>query len=112
MGRYRVSMDIGETFTDVVAYDEERGTYTAGKASTTPRDLTEGVFAGLQQVIDSPKATRLVLKRGDVIRGMSGGGGGFGDPAERDPELVRTDVRDGQLTPGAAASVYGATEGS
>jgi N-methylhydantoinase A len=54
MGRYRVSMDIGGTFTDVVAYDEERGTYTAGKASTTPRDLTEGVFAGLGQVIDSP----------------------------------------------------------
>ena len=50
----RVSMDIGGTFTDVVAYDEERGTYTAGKASTTPRDLTEGVFAGLGQVIDSP----------------------------------------------------------
>ena len=25
MGRYRVSMDIGGTFTDVVAYDEERG---------------------------------------------------------------------------------------
>src|SRR4029077_12737428 len=54
MGRYRVSMDIGGTFTDVVAYDEERGTYTAGKASTTPHDLTEGVFAGLGQVIDSP----------------------------------------------------------
>jgi N-methylhydantoinase A len=47
-------MDIGGTFTDVVAYDEERGTYAAGKASTTPHDLTEGVFAGLGQVIDSP----------------------------------------------------------
>jgi N-methylhydantoinase A len=33
--RYRVSMDIGGTFTDVVAYDEERGTYAAGKSSTT-----------------------------------------------------------------------------
>ena len=54
MSRYRVSMDIGGTFTDVVAYDEERGTYAAGKASTTPHDLTEGVFAGLDQVIDSP----------------------------------------------------------
>ncbi len=54
MSRYRVSMDIGGTFTDVVAYDEELGTYTAGKASTTPHDLTEGVFAGLGQVLDSP----------------------------------------------------------
>jgi N-methylhydantoinase A len=54
LGRYRVSMDIGGTFTDVVAYDEESGTYTAGKASTTPAELTEGVFAGLEQVIESP----------------------------------------------------------
>ncbi len=54
VGRYRVSMDIGGTFTDVVAYDEERGSYAAGKASTTPRDLTEGVFAGLAQVVSSP----------------------------------------------------------
>ena len=54
MSRYRVSMDIGGTFTDVVAYDEERGTYRAGKSSTTPNDLTEGVFAALGTVIDSP----------------------------------------------------------
>jgi N-methylhydantoinase A len=45
-------MDIGGTFTDVVAYDEQAGTYAAGKASTTPHDLTEGVFEGLAQVIE------------------------------------------------------------
>ena len=56
------------------------------------------------------KATRLVLKRGDVIRGMSGGGGGFGDPGERDPERVRADVRDGQLSASAAAELYGVVE--
>ncbi len=54
MGAYRVSMDIGGTFTDVVAYDTERGRYAAGKSSTTPHDLAEGVLAGLAQVIDSP----------------------------------------------------------
>lgn len=54
VSRYRVSMDIGGTFTDVVAYDEATGTYVAGKASTTPRDLTEGVFAALDQVVASP----------------------------------------------------------
>ena len=53
MSRYRVSMDIGGTFTDVVAYDEEAGTYMAGKASTTPHDLTEGVFTGMDQVVES-----------------------------------------------------------
>ena len=45
-------MDIGGTFTDVVAFDEAAGTYAAGKGSTTPHDLTEGVFAALAQVID------------------------------------------------------------
>jgi N-methylhydantoinase A len=45
-------MDIGGTFTDVVAYREDTGTYAAGKASTTPQDLTEGVFAALGQVVD------------------------------------------------------------
>ena len=54
MSRYRVSMDIGGTFTDVVAYDEGTGIYSAGKASTTPNDLTEGVFAALSTVIESP----------------------------------------------------------
>jgi N-methylhydantoinase A len=47
-------MDIGGTFTDIVAYDEQAGTYAAGKAATTPRDLTEGVLSGLEQVVDSP----------------------------------------------------------
>ena len=54
MSRYRVSMDIGGTFTDVVAYDEQSGTYAAGKSSTTPADLTSGVLAGLEQVVASP----------------------------------------------------------
>ena len=44
-------MDIG-TFPDVVAYREDTGTYTAGKASTTAHDLTEGVFAALAEVVD------------------------------------------------------------
>ncbi|GAA2798319.1 hydantoinase/oxoprolinase family protein [Saccharopolyspora taberi] len=47
---YRVSMDIGGTFTDVVACDDTTGTYTAAKSSTTPHDLTEGVFAALGAV--------------------------------------------------------------
>ncbi|RKT54609.1 hydantoinase/oxoprolinase family protein [Saccharothrix australiensis] len=54
MSRYRVSMDIGGTFTDVVAYDEETGRYRATKSSTTPHDLTEGVFAALTALVPDP----------------------------------------------------------
>jgi N-methylhydantoinase A len=46
-------MDIGGTFTDVIEFNEETGQYTAGKSSTTPNDLTQGVFDGLAQVLES-----------------------------------------------------------
>jgi N-methylhydantoinase A len=55
MSRFRVSMDIGGTFTDVVAYDEEAGRYSAGKSSTTPRDLTEGVLNALATIDSHPE---------------------------------------------------------
>lgn len=34
------------------------------------------------------------------------GGGGWGDPTERDPEEVRNDVHDGKVSPEAASEVY------
>ncbi|MGR6917760.1 hydantoinase/oxoprolinase family protein [[Actinomadura] parvosata] len=51
---YRVAMDIGGTFTDVVCYDERTGAVTASKAPTTPGDLADGVFAALGRVVDDP----------------------------------------------------------
>ncbi|MEU8245678.1 hydantoinase/oxoprolinase family protein [Nonomuraea sp. NPDC048916] len=53
---YRVAMDIGGTFTDVVCYDDRTGALAAAKAPTTPGDLTEGVFAALDRVMDDPAA--------------------------------------------------------
>lgn len=47
---YRVSMDIGGTFTDVVTYDEEAKRFSAGKVLSTPGDLSEGVFSALEAV--------------------------------------------------------------
>jgi N-methylhydantoinase B len=52
------------------------------------------------------KASRVALARGDVIRTMSGGGGGYGDPGERAPQDVRRDIRDRHVTPQAAREVY------
>lgn len=61
MSRFRVSMDIGGTFTDVVAYDEERGAYVAGKSSTTPRDLTAGVLDALGTIDAHPELCGFVV---------------------------------------------------
>ena len=44
---------------------------------------------------------------GDIIRITSPGGGGRGDPLERDPERVLRDVRDGYVSEGAARAFYG-----
>ena len=39
---------------------------------------------------------------------MAPGGGGWGDPLDRDPELVWRDVKDGIVSPSSAFDVYGA----
>lgn len=43
----------------------------------------------------------------DVIRVVTGNGGGIGDPKERERELVAEDIRNGIITPEAAREVYG-----
>jgi N-methylhydantoinase B len=53
------------------------------------------------------KLARFALRRGDVARLITGGGGGYGDAAARDPDLVLADVRNGFLTADDARSVYG-----
>lgn len=44
---------------------------------------------------------------GDVVSMRSAGGGGYGPPREREPELVLTDVVDELITPGEAQEDYG-----
>lgn len=51
LSKYRVSMDIGGTFTDIVAYNEVTKDYYATKASTTPGELSRGVIDGLGALV-------------------------------------------------------------
>ncbi|MDP6706155.1 MAG: hydantoinase B/oxoprolinase family protein [Alphaproteobacteria bacterium] len=53
------------------------------------------------------KVSGLRLRRGDVVVMRSAGGGGYGDPIERDPEMVRADVEAGYVSPERAATSYG-----
>lgn len=50
MTSLRVGIDVGGTFTDLVAWDTERGRMASLKVPTTPRRPTEGVLAGLAGV--------------------------------------------------------------
>lgn len=53
------------------------------------------------------KLPATALSPGDRVSVRSGGGGGFGDPLDRDPEAVRVDLREGYVSPAAARDEYG-----
>jgi N-methylhydantoinase B len=46
------------------------------------------------------------LARGDRVRICTGGGGGWGEPHTRDPDLVASDVRDGLVAAADAVAIY------
>lgn len=54
-----------------------------------------------------PNTTTLVLNPGEVIHGFDASGGGYGNPLDRDPELVLDDVIEGWETPEHATQTYG-----
>src|SRR6185437_9772357 len=66
-------------------------------------------------VVDSPggqpksvgKCQARPIPDGTLVSLRTGGGGGFGDPQERDAELVAQDVRAGYVSRERAAADYG-----
>jgi N-methylhydantoinase B len=48
-----------------------------------------------------------MVKRGDIVRIETGGGGGWGHPFDREPERVAVDVRNGFVSRKSALSDYG-----
>lgn len=76
-----------------------------GGGSASPPEVT--INPGRADERQMLKCNGLHLRAGDVVRCVTGGGGGFGDPAKRSAEAVRTDLLDGQLTPEHAREVYG-----
>lgn len=53
----------------------------------------------------------LELAEGDIQYVRFMGGGGYGDPLDRDPDAVRRDVEAGLVTDGAAREIYGVVPG-
>ncbi len=78
-----------------------------------------GLFGGLDgrkasyilnpnaEAVELGSKVTLQLKHGDVVSYRTCGGGGYGLPKERDPQLVLRDVRDGKVSPKRARDVYG-----
>lgn len=57
--------------------------------------------------VSSSKYANITLEPGDRIRLSTPGGGGYGDPRQRDTEAVKEDVAEGYVTSAAAARLYG-----
>ena len=63
---------------------------------------------GAENVFPTPgKVTGHPVREGDVVIMESAGGGGYGDPLERDPEAVRADVLAGFVSAARAREGYG-----
>ena len=59
---YRIGVDVGGTFTDVVAVSDDGGV-TLAKSPSTPEDQSIGVMAGLERL-----AARLDTDSGRAVR--------------------------------------------
>ena len=69
-----------------------------------------GVLRGGKWVDPSPipgKVTRFPLEKGDVVVMESSGGGGYGDPLDRDPDRVKRDLLEAVVSRKKAGSAYG-----
>jgi len=74
-----------------------------GAASTNV--LNPGTAA--ERVLPTMPMEALKLRKGDVFRHVSAGGGGFGPAVERDPADVLEDVREGKVSIQSAKERYG-----
>ena len=93
----------------VASYRSERH-YTSpwglfgGRAAPRWQTSVQRQGGDVEQV---PSKARLLLSAGDVLRVLTGGGGGYGDPFERPSEAVLSDVLDGKVSRQAARESYG-----
>ena len=57
--------------------------------------------------VEVPNCGRVTLQDGEMIASYSCGGGGYGQPFDRDPELVKSDLLEGYISEERALKVYG-----
>jgi N-methylhydantoinase B len=85
----------------------------AGRTEFAPQGLHQGAAGSLRQVRINgepvhPKG-RYVLAPGDRLTTLEAGGGGIGDPKQRDRSALARDVALGYVSPASAERDYGWT---
>lgn len=111
-GRHRGGLGIRRDF----RFTDEIGALSIiQKTETEGWGLEEGEPGAKNAVVLYPGTDREIrtgmmretFQAGEVLSNQSAGGGGFGDPFERDPEAVRQDVIDGYVSRERAREDYG-----
>jgi N-methylhydantoinase B len=114
-GRWRGGCGIVREY-DILA-EEAMLAVRIDSVKNPPWGMAGGMAGGTGRVVVNPGTNHErqlpplsdgnMLKRGDVLRIETGGGGGYGHPFDRPPESVLDDVLGGFVTPKAARDLYG-----
>ena len=104
-GKYRDGLGIRRDYEVLAETGILTGYCQQTRPDTAPWGLNGGGNGGEAALIRNPgktdeenltsKMVGIVLKRGDVLRTVGAGGGGWGDPNERDPALIERDRIEG-----------------
>ncbi|TCC32173.1 hydantoinase B/oxoprolinase family protein [Kribbella sindirgiensis] len=111
-GRHRGGVGVGRTYRFTAP---ATGICLVYKTKTKPWAIDGGREGDNNHIVLNPGTEREVvqggsynrLEAGEVLVNNTGGGGGYGNPFERDPERVAADVRNGFVSVTAAEREYG-----
>lgn len=84
----------------------------SGRGGAANRFVVERNGATIEPSPMPGKVGGYALAQGDVVRIETAGGGGYGDPLDRDPDRVRHDVAQQYLSAGQARQRYGVALGA
>jgi N-methylhydantoinase B len=103
-------IELLEERADVFLFGERGRFPPPGVAGGRPGATNRFVYQTRDGERTPPMASKMVgikLERGHHVRLETPGGGGYGDPLEREPEAVRRDVMRGFVSAAAAETDYG-----
>ena len=92
----------------IIQIRSDRGKFLPwGAQGGGPGTATRGILNPDTDNEEAPSKFMADLTAGDAYRSIQAGGGGYGDPLDRDPDAVLRDVRLEKVTSGHARDSYG-----
>jgi len=103
---FRIDSDVGLISCNLDRFKVAPYGLDGGKPSAVSHAELVRAATGAIESLPS-KIAGLKAAKGDIFRLTTAGGGGYGNPAERDPAAVRDDIANGYVTASAAKRDYG-----